>query len=123
MGAVSMRAGRTDDVEAAVAIYRTSNDARRSGRATLPSHVERVRQKMAIPDARLFLAEDGGVGVGMALTLQGRAEGGGGAPIPRLCFISMIFVVPDRWGEGIGGSLVTTVIANSRQRGFTSTQL
>jgi ribosomal protein S18 acetylase RimI-like enzyme len=64
------------------------------------------------------VARAGDTIVGMALAMQGLADDGAGSPVPGLCFISMVFVVPDRWGEGIGGRVVEAVVAEAESRGY-----
>ena len=41
-----------------------------------------------------------------------------GPLVPGLCYLDLIFVVPERWGEGVGALLLDTVIADARGRGF-----
>jgi len=76
-----------------------------------------------MPGAFLLLAEAAGEVVGMTLGLQGLADDGAGPPIPGLCHVSMVFVTPDRWGEGIGGRLVAALLAEARSRGYVRVQL
>lgn len=78
---------------------------------------------MARPDTLLLVAQDSGGIVGMAFALPSRADGGAGEPIPGLCFISMVFVAPDRWGGGIGGQLVDAILAMARVRGYDRAEL
>jgi GNAT superfamily N-acetyltransferase len=75
------------------------------------------------PDAFLVIAEDAGAVVGMALAMQGLADDGAGPPVPGLCFIGMVFVAPDRWGQGIGGRIVDSVLAEVWSRGYGRAQL
>jgi GNAT superfamily N-acetyltransferase len=46
-----------------------------------------------------------------------RAGGGTGAVIPGTAFLNLIYVLPERWGEGIGGMLLAAVIAEAAHRG------
>jgi GNAT superfamily N-acetyltransferase len=69
------------------------------------------------------VAADGDTIVGMALAMPGRADDGAGSPVPGLCFTSMVFVVPDRWGQGTGGRIVEAVIAEAESRGYDRAQL
>lgn len=55
--------------------------------------------------------------VAMGLAMQGRAADGAGPPVRDCCFISMIYVMPNRWGEGLGGKVVDAVLAEARARG------
>jgi ribosomal protein S18 acetylase RimI-like enzyme len=118
IGNVVVRLGQLEDRASALAVYLTSNNARRGGNPTPPEHVERVRKSLDNPDAVFLVAEDAGNCVGMALAMQSRANGGLGEPIPGLLYISMIFVAPDRWEEGIGSRLVATLLTEATRRGF-----
>ncbi len=46
-----------------------------------------------------------------------RAGGGTGQVIPGTAFLNLIYVLPDQWGEGIGGLLLAAVIAEAARRG------
>jgi ribosomal protein S18 acetylase RimI-like enzyme len=59
----------------------------------------------------------------MALAMQSRENGGLGEPVPGLLFISMIFVAPDRWEEGIGRRIVATLLAEAASRSYERAQL
>lgn len=120
---VVVRAGEPRDFDAAVEVWRVSNTARRRGRPVPAEHEERVRGHGGRPDLFLIVADDSGVVVGMAMGMQARADDGAGPPVPRLCHISMVFVAPDRWGEGIGGRLVDAVLGAARPRGYDRAQL
>jgi ribosomal protein S18 acetylase RimI-like enzyme len=48
--------------------------------------------------------------------------------VPELCHIAMIFVAPERWGEGIGGRVLggrvlDGVLEEARSRGYERAQL
>jgi ribosomal protein S18 acetylase RimI-like enzyme len=120
---VAVRAGAGVDVEAAVAVWRTANIARRGGRPMPAEHQLRVRRHLERPDAFLLVAEDAGQVVGMAVGMQGRADDGAGPPLPGLCHIAMVFVAPDRWGTGIGGLLLDELLGQARSRGYEWAQL
>ena len=120
---VIVRPGRSEDAEAVVEVWRVSNSARRGGRCNPPGHEERVRGSTRKPDAFIFVAEDEGTIVGMALAMQGLADDGAGAPVPGLCFLSMVFVLPDRWGHGIGGRLIEAILAEAHRREYDRVQL
>lgn len=62
------------------------------------------------PETWLYLANDGGVPVGMASAMPSSDDRGVGAALPGLCYLDSIFVVPERWGEGIGPLLLDTVM-------------
>ena len=58
--------------------------------------------------------------VGMAAAMPSRDDFGEGDVVPGLCYLDLIFVVPERWGDGIGALLLDTVIADARGRGFSA---
>lgn len=59
----------------------------------------------------------------MALGVQARADDGAGPPVEGLCHVSMVFVAPDHWGEGLGGRLVDALLVEARLRGYERVQL
>lgn len=85
--------------------------------------MERVRGYAGKPDAFMIVADDAGEVVGMAVGMQGLADDGAGPPVAGLCHISMVFVAPGRWGQGIGGLLVAAVLNEARSRSYDRTQL
>ncbi len=117
-----MRRGGPADFDAALAVWRSANEARRGGSASA-EHGERVRAHMKNPSAFLLVADDGGEIVGMAVGMQGLADDGAGPPIEGLCHVGAVFVAPNRWGEGLGGTLVDAVLAEARARDYTRAQL
>lgn len=119
----TIRRGGPADLAPALAVWRAAEKARRGGRPTSSEQGDRVRAHMENPTAFLFLA-DGAEGiVGMALGMQGLAEGGAGPPIEDLCHVGAVFVAPERWGEGLGGALVEAVLSEARSRGYARAQL
>jgi ribosomal protein S18 acetylase RimI-like enzyme len=111
------------DGELPVAVWRAASAARRGGRPVRAEHEERVRSYIRKPDAFLLLAEDAGEVVGMGVGMQGLADDGAGPPVLELCHIAMIFVAPERWGEGIGGRVLGGVLEEARSRGYERAQL
>ncbi len=118
-----LRRGSAADGELAVAVWRAAHTARRGGRPVWAVHEERVRTYTRKPDAFLLLAEDAGEVVGMGVGMQGHADDGAGSPVPELWHIAMIFVAPERWGEGIGGRVLGGVLEEARSRGYERAQL
>jgi GNAT superfamily N-acetyltransferase len=115
--------GNLGDVDDAASVYERSNLARRQG--NWPSQPARVAQVAAnLHDAArhdtaswFLIGRDGTEAVAMALIHPFRARGGSGDVIPGMWFLSLIYVLPDRWGKGIGGMLLDTVIAEANRRG------
>lgn len=42
---------------------------------------------------------------------------------PGLCHVSLVFVAPDAWGQGIGARLMDALLEEARLRGYTRSQL
>lgn len=123
---VAVALGAPRDHEAAIAVWKASWSAyqAQAGQGAIPSaHEERVQQNLRRPGSFLLVARDPSGPVGISLGLVARETGGSGAPIPGLCHISLVFVMPNRWGEGIGGRLVDAVLHEAVRRGYARAQL
>lgn len=118
-----VRFAEPDEVDAAVAVWRSSNEARMGCLLTPPEVEAAVRRWMAVPEAMLLVAGRGDRIVGMTLGVDGRADSGTGAAIPGLCHISLVFVAPDAWGQGIGAQLLDAILAEAKRRGYDRVQL
>ena len=123
MSRTVIRPGEPADFEPALFVWRAANARRKDGLPVTPEHEKRVRNLLQRPDAFLLVAEVGGELVGMAVGVQGRTREGEGSPIEGLCHVSMIFVVPGRWGKSIGGQLVESVLVGARSAGYDRVQL
>jgi ribosomal protein S18 acetylase RimI-like enzyme len=123
MGEAVIRRGGATDVEPAIAVWAVANAARREGVPPRPEQAERARGHVDDPEAVLFVADDAGEVVGMALGEQALSDDGSGPPVDGLCYVSMVFVAPDRWGEGLGGRLVDALLEEVRRRGYERAQL
>lgn len=100
-----------------VHIWRTSNAAR--GLPPSPERVDRIREKLRAPDALALLARVAGQPVGMALAAPERSDGGRGAVVPGAGHVDMVFVLPSRWGKGVGTALMGEMCRRARSRGWT----
>jgi GNAT superfamily N-acetyltransferase len=122
--AIRVRLGDTADVDAAVSVYERSNLARRQGvwpeRA---ARVEEVRILLRESATWFLLAEDGPSVVGMAAAQPLRGDDAAGAAIPGGLFVNLLFVLPERWGEGIGGAILDGVLAEAKERECTRIHL
>src|SRR3954471_19190096 len=118
-----IRPGQPDDVDAAVAVWNVANTARRGGVPVPAEHEQRVRGYLALDHSFLVVAEDRGELVGMALGMQAGEDDGAGPPIAGLCHISMVFVHPAHWGNGIGRVLMRRLLLDGRMRGYSRFQL
>jgi GNAT superfamily N-acetyltransferase len=123
MTPIDVRLGTGGDVDDAVSVYERSNLARRQG--SWPSRSARVAQVRAnLHDAVhhdtaawFLIGRDDTEAVAMALIQPFRADGGSGDVIARTWFLSLIYVLPERWGTGIGGMLLDAVIDEAKRRG------
>ncbi len=122
--AILIRPGEAADIDGAVSVYERSNLARRKGvwpdRA---AKVERARANLSDPAAWFMLAYEGPALVGMAFVEPLKAEHGASSEIPGGCFLNYLFVVPERWGEGIGGILLDAVLVEAKRRQYASIHL
>jgi GNAT superfamily N-acetyltransferase len=59
----------------------------------------------------------------MASAAPLRSRDGKGRVIPGGCFLSYLYVVPERWGEGIGGVILDAVLAEAKRRRSSRIQL
>ena len=120
---VAIRPGRPEDRNAAIAVWRDAQLARRAGHPFPPEHEQRVRAYLEKANAFFVVAEENGAVLGMALGMQGLADDGAGPPVPGLCHVAMVFVAPERWGEAIGGRMVDELLLAARSRGYRRAQL
>jgi GNAT superfamily N-acetyltransferase len=113
---VEVRRGHAKDFDPAFALWRRAESARRKGPP--PSVVvERVLGYARRSGAFLQVADSGGEVVGMALVTPASSRPA------EVAFVQMVFVAPERWGEGIGGRLVAAVLGEAKARGFERAQL
>jgi GNAT superfamily N-acetyltransferase len=116
--AIAVRLGTRDEVAAAASVYEQSNLARHGG--VWPGRASRVAQVTAslnAPPAWFLLGRDGDEPVAMALAFPFRELRGAGPVRPGTSFLDLIYVAPDRWGEGIGAMTLDAVIAEAARRG------
>ena len=115
--AILIRLGGPADVDPAVSVFERSNLARRRGVwPNQAARVDRVSAHLRDPASWFLVACEGPTFVGMASAEPLRDEGGTGRVIPGGCFLNYLFVVPERWGEGIGGGILDAVLAEARRR-------
>jgi GNAT superfamily N-acetyltransferase len=114
---LSVRRAGGDERDGAFSVWLAANGAR--GRFPSATREERVREKLADPVALLIVAVDEDSIVGMALGEPGRHADGDGPLDPTLVHVSMVFVRPGRWGEGVGSALLGELFAEARRLGRT----
>ena len=122
--AIHVRIGDAADVDGAVSVYERSNLARRQGYwPNRAARVKRARAHLSDPAAWFLLANEGPALVGMASAEPLRGEGGAGPIISGGCFLNLLFVVPERWGEGIGGVILDAVLTEAKRRHYSQIHL
>src|SRR5687768_14888553 len=115
--AIDVRLGGPEDVHAALSVYERPNLAPRHG--AWPSRASRLAEVTAkLRDAAswFLLAREGDQVVAMALVAPHRADRGAGAVVEGSSFLSLIYILPDRWGQGIGGAVLDEVIEEAARR-------
>ena len=122
--AIVVRLGDAAAVDAAVSVYERSNLARRQGVwPNQSARVEQVGTHLRDPGSWFLLANEGPALVGMAAAEALRGEDGAGPVIPGGCFLNLLYVVPERWGEGIGGVILDAVLAEAKRRHYSRIHL
>ena len=119
---VTVRLGEPDEFRAGVEVWKAANHAR-LGRPLATSHERRVRHYEGAEGFFFVVAEDDGEVIGGAIGMQARADDGAGPPERGLCHISLVFVAPDRWRQGIGTRLLDVLMTKARARGYERVQL
>jgi GNAT superfamily N-acetyltransferase len=115
--AIQIRMGDATDVEAAASVFERSNLARRRGRwPHRRARIEGMRTQLRDPASWFLVASDDSALVGMASAEPLRSEDGAGPVVPGACFLNSLFVIPERWGEGIGGALLDAALAEAKRR-------
>jgi GNAT superfamily N-acetyltransferase len=122
--AILIRLGDAADVDAAVSVYEQSNLARRHGVwPNRAARTERARSHLRQPASWFLVATEETAVVAMASVEPLRGEDATGPVIPDACFVSLLYVMPERWGEGIGGSLLDAVLAEAKRRQYSRIHL
>ena len=71
----------------------------------------------------MVVASDGSALVGMASAEALRGKDGAGPALPGGCFLNLLFVVPERWGEGVGGAILDAVLAEAKRQHYSCVHL
>jgi GNAT superfamily N-acetyltransferase len=116
VGETIVRHGRAEDLESAFALWWRAESARRHGPPQSVS-VERVCGYARRTGAFLLVADSADEVVGMAVLTSASSRPA------EVAVVQMVFVAPERWGEGIGGKLVAAALAEAKTRGFERAQL
>ena len=121
--AITISPGTPGDVATGADIYRRSSTARRGGRPIPERRVAEVTASLRQSEGWFFIARDRDVPVGVLHAKPSRTKHGKGPLVFGQCYLYLLFVVPDRWSEGIGGALLDFVMADAVQRGYSRMHL
>ena len=122
--AILIRLGLAADVDAALSVYERSNLARRQGVwPNRAARVEQVRAHLGDPASWFLVANEGPALVAMASAEALRGDDGAGPVRPGHCFLNLLFVLPERWGEGIGGVILDALLAEAKRRDYSRIHL
>lgn len=121
MADMQIHPARQEDHSTAVRVWHAANVAR----GVVPSRrrIDRVRQKLAEADAVVLIGfVDEGVRA-MVLAEPWRDADGTGRVVADRGHVSMVFVDPDYWGQGLGTGMLAGLHEAAEQRGWTRTSL
>jgi GNAT superfamily N-acetyltransferase len=122
--AILIRFGDAADVDAVVSVFERASLARRQGVwPNRAASVRRITHHLRDPASWFLVAHEGSALVGMVSAEPLREEDGTGPAIPGGCFLSYLFVVPERWGDGIGGLVLDAVLAEAKRRQYSRIHL
>lgn len=80
-------------------------------------------RRLADPAGWTLIAFDANAALGTVHVTDARAERGEGRALAGRAHLSGLFVLPERWGEGIGSGLLEAALAEMRRRGYREAQL
>jgi GNAT superfamily N-acetyltransferase len=114
---LTIRLGKSADIDAAVSIYSRSSLAYHRGDWPAQAmRLEHLRLHLLDPATWFLLAYDGPILVSMSSIQPLRSDNGAGPIVPGNSFLSYLYVDPERWGEGIGGAILDAVLSEARSR-------
>jgi GNAT superfamily N-acetyltransferase len=113
---VVVRHGHAEDFALAFALWWRAESARRYGPPPSVS-VKRVLGYARRTGAFLQVADLAGELVGMSLITPASSRPA------EVAVVQIVFVAPERWGEGIGSKLVAAALGEAKTRGFKRAEL
>jgi GNAT superfamily N-acetyltransferase len=90
---------------------------------SLAAERARWERRLVDPAGWTLIAFESNAALGTVHFTDARAEGGEGKAIAGRAHLSGLFVLPARWGEGIGSVLLEKAMAEMRSRGYRKVQL
>ncbi len=125
MSNVEIRIAREGDLELITAIWIRANAARDDRRVVRDPSDVRTLVQAGLRDPACFtvVALEAERPVGIGRMLPARERDGAGEVIAGLGHISMIAVVPEDWGNGVGRAIATHCIGRAKALGYIAAQL
>jgi ribosomal protein S18 acetylase RimI-like enzyme len=80
-------------------------------------------RRLVDPAGWTLIALDANAALGTVHVTDARAERGEGSAIAGRAHLSGLFVLPERWGEGIGNRLLDAALAEMQSRSYREAQL
>jgi GNAT superfamily N-acetyltransferase len=90
---------------------------------SLAAERARWNRRLADPAGRTLIASDSSAALGTVHFTDARSELGQGEAIVGRAHLSGLFVLPARWGEGLGGALLEAAVTEMRRRAYHTAQL
>ncbi|WP_375425473.1 GNAT family N-acetyltransferase [uncultured Friedmanniella sp.] len=106
---------------AAVQVWQAANVAR--GVVPSPQRADRIRQKLEAAEAIVLLGWVDPEVRAMVLAEPWRTDAGAGSVVPGRGHVSMVFVNPGYWSQGLGTALLAGLHASLEQLGWFRTTL
>lgn len=127
----AVRSATAADLPAMAEVWVLANDRRRAEAGLPPVYPspgsatrDLIAARMGLPGSLGVVATADGRVVGMATAVQAlENDGAGPADIAGLLHVSMVAVEPQSWGRRSAVRLVTLLLDEARQSGFTTVQL
>ena len=89
----------------------------------LPAERARWARRLGDPAGWTLIAFDSNATLGTVHFTDARTDRGAGEPIAGRAHLSGLFVLPARWAEGIGSTLLVAALVEMRSRGYREAQL
>jgi GNAT superfamily N-acetyltransferase len=90
---------------------------------SLSTERARWKRRLADPAGWTLIASESAAALGTVHFTDARADHGRGDAIVGRAHLSGLFVLPARWGEGVGGALLDAAVAEMRHRSYRAAEL
>lgn len=111
------------EADVAVSVFLDGEAARRAADGLTGATVDRIEERLRVPDARFLLVDLDEVTVGLGHWGPAWTSPEDHAPLPGVGHISAVFVRPAAWGSGVGRWIVRELLDDQRRSCLTRSQL